>query len=138
MDMETALTHVRLELGQKRLNRAWAKAEILVGLLVGGLGLLTGIRGVSGTGDYRIYTSQDVRESAEGFVATQKQNGFALAERDVSWFQAIAGLALIVLGGYLALAGHRSHLYLSGNELTAYLAELIRSTSQPVSQGERG
>lgn len=36
-------------------------------------------------------------------------------------------LALFVFGGYLVLAGHRNHLYQSDNELTAYLAELIRS-----------
>lgn len=36
------------------------------------------------------------------------------------------GLVLFVLGGYLALAGHRSHLYQSNNLLTAHLADLIR------------
>ena len=39
---------------------------------------------------------------------------------------AAAGIALLVLGGYLALAGHRSHLYQSNNELTAYLLSEIR------------
>jgi hypothetical protein len=39
----------------------------------------------------------------------------------------IAGLALFVLGGYLALAGHRSHLYQSNNELIAYLADELRT-----------
>jgi hypothetical protein len=38
-----------------------------------------------------------------------------------------AGIGLFVLGFYLALAGHRSHLYQSNNQLAAYLAELIRS-----------
>lgn len=37
-----------------------------------------------------------------------------------------AGILLFVLGGYLTLAGHRSHLYQSNNRLAAYLAELIR------------
>jgi hypothetical protein len=46
------------------------------------------------------------------------------------WSLAAAGLLLFVLGGYLALAGHRSHLYQSNNELAAYLAEEIRSLSQ--------
>jgi hypothetical protein len=36
------------------------------------------------------------------------------------------GIALFVLGGYLAMAGHRSHLYQSNNLLTAYLADEIR------------
>jgi hypothetical protein len=44
----------------------------------------------------------------------------------VAWEGVAAGLALFVLGGYLALAGHRSHLYQSNNELTAYLAEEVR------------
>jgi len=37
------------------------------------------------------------------------------------------GLALFILGGYLALAGSRSHIYQSANELIAYLAEEIRT-----------
>lgn len=36
------------------------------------------------------------------------------------------GLALFVLGGYLTMAGHRSHLYQSNNVLAAYLADEIR------------
>jgi CHASE2 domain-containing sensor protein len=42
---------------------------------------------------------------------------------------AAGGLALFVLGSYLALAGHRSHLYQSQNKLAAYLAGLTRSTT---------
>ena len=42
-----------------------------------------------------------------------------------AWGLALGGLALFVLGGYLALAGHRSHLYQSNNELATYLAEKI-------------
>lgn len=49
---------------------------------------------------------------------------------DVSWLLPAAGILLFALGGYLALAGHRSHLYQSSNELAAYLAEEIRSTRQ--------
>ena len=45
---------------------------------------------------------------------------------DFSWELLLAALALVVLGGYLALAGHRSHLYQSQNELTAYLTEELR------------
>jgi hypothetical protein len=43
---------------------------------------------------------------------------------------AIGGLALFVLGGYLALAGHRSHLYQSHNELTTYLVREIRRSQE--------
>ncbi len=43
----------------------------------------------------------------------------------------VAGaVVLFTLGGYLTLAGHRSHLYQSNNLLTAYLAELIRRSSE--------
>jgi hypothetical protein len=41
---------------------------------------------------------------------------------------AVAGLVLFVLGGYLALAGNRSHLYQSNNELIAYLAQELRTS----------
>jgi len=49
---------------------------------------------------------------------------------DSPWLLAGAGLLLFVLGGYLALAGNRSHLYQSNNELVAYLAEEIRSVKE--------
>ncbi len=39
--------------------------------------------------------------------------------------RAAAGVALFTLGGYLALAGHRSHLYQSSNEHLALLVELL-------------
>jgi len=39
----------------------------------------------------------------------------------------VGGGALIVLGLYLAAAGHRSHLYQSMNRQTAYLAHLLRA-----------
>jgi hypothetical protein len=44
------------------------------------------------------------------------------------WSLAAAALALFVLGGYLALAGHRSHLYQASNELAAFLADEIRQS----------
>ena len=71
------------KLGHKRLNRTFAKLEILLGLSAVSAGLWLG------TG---LLTS-----------------------------------ALFVLGGYLVLAGHRSHIYQSNNELAAYLAGEIRS-----------
>jgi hypothetical protein len=42
-----------------------------------------------------------------------------------------AALALFVLGGYLAMAGHRSHLYQSNNRLAAHLAALVRERHAP-------
>jgi len=45
---------------------------------------------------------------------------------DVEWVFGLMGLALFILGSYLALAGHRIHLYQSNNELTALLLDRIR------------
>jgi VIT1/CCC1 family predicted Fe2+/Mn2+ transporter len=45
---------------------------------------------------------------------------------EVEWPFVAGGLALFVLGAYLALAGHRSHLYQSNNELTALLLEHVQ------------
>jgi hypothetical protein len=50
----------------------------------------------------------------------------ALTQVSVQWAFLGAGWSLFVLGSYLALAGHRSHLYQSSNELTAYLTAVIR------------
>ena len=37
----------------------------------------------------------------------------------------LIGIVLVVLGAYLAMAGHRSHLYQSQNRLAAWLASRI-------------
>src|ERR1043166_2501766 len=42
---------------------------------------------------------------------------------EVELSAAAASVFLFALGGYLALAGSRSHLYQSSNELTAFLLE---------------
>jgi hypothetical protein len=95
-DTRRELTDLHVTLGYKRLNRLWAKLEILFGLSAAGGGLLLG--------DWAL-----LRWATE------------------DWILSVAKLALFVLGGYLTLAGHRSHLYQSRNEQTAYLTELIRS-----------
>ncbi len=38
-----------------------------------------------------------------------------------------AAVILFAMGGYLAMAGHRSHLYQSHDRTAAYLAALVRS-----------
>jgi hypothetical protein len=48
-----------------------------------------------------------------------------LAHKEPDWVMLGAALVLFVLGGYLALAGSRSHLYQSSNEMTAFLLEEI-------------
>ena len=93
---EQRVARLHQQLSYKPLNRTWAKLEILLGLAAAGLGLLLGVWALSRPTDL------------------------------IYWESAAAALALFVLGGYLALAGHRSHLYQSANELTAYLAELLQ------------
>jgi len=96
MQPQEMLAELHAHLGYKPLNRLWAKMEIIIGLIAAGLGIFL----VSGIPFF-------VGPNAE-----------------IIWL--IAGLLLFVFGGYLAMAGHRSHLYQSNNELTAYLAMLIR------------
>jgi hypothetical protein len=87
--------------GFKRLNPLWAKAEIVLGLIAAGCGLLLEFR--------------------------------AAQSADLNLPLAAAGLALVVFGGYLTLAGHRSHLYQSHTRLAAYLAGQTRP-SPPTSR----
>jgi hypothetical protein len=96
MITEPRLPEVLAQRGYRPLSRTWAKVEILLGLFAAGAGLLFGDWAVS-----------------------------QLAQ-EPSWHWVALGLALFVLGGYLALAGHRSHLYQSNNELTACLIDEIR------------
>jgi hypothetical protein len=45
-----------------------------------------------------------------------------------SFGNAIISLPLFVFGGYLAMAGSRSHLYQSNNKLIAFLSDQIRQS----------
>ena len=55
---------------------------------------------------------------------------WAFRPLEVVWEYTGAGLILFVLGSYLALAGHRSHIYQSNNELTAYLVEELHRSGK--------
>ena len=92
-------------LGLKPLNKAWAKVEIFLGLTCAFLGLLAAFTNPA-----------DIRALG--------------VEREPYFVFALLGMALFVLGGYLAMAGHRSHLYQSMNQLTAFLAEEIRARNR--------
>jgi len=97
--LENAIDRLHSDLGFKRLNPLWAKAEIVLGLFAVATGLL-------------VMMKLAVRPEAEG--------------TDLSW---LGPVLLFVLGGYLTLAGHRSHLYQSNNRLAAHLADLVRKNS---------
>lgn len=94
MNRERLLDELHRRLGYRRLNRTWAKLEILLGLLAAGLGQFLGY--------------------------------FALAQSSPALGLAAGGLALFALGGYLALAGNRSHLYQSSNDQVVVLIEELR------------
>ncbi len=90
------LERLHVGLQLRRLKPVWAKCEIVLGLAAVGVGLFIGM-GLA------------VRANPPSDV--------------VEW---LAPLALFTFGGYLALAGHRSHLYQSSNSLVAYLAGQLR------------
>lgn len=100
-DPDDPLARLHRDVGLKPLNPLWAKLEILLGLTAAAAGLFAGM---------------------------------TLAHRpagDVPPWEWLGPGALVVLGGYLALAGHRSHLYQSSNRLAAHLAELTRARPKP-------
>lgn len=102
MTPDPLLDVIHQRLGYAKLNRVWAKAEILLGLFAAGLGILLG--------------------------------QYAVTRSEIAWTFAVAALALFVLGGFLALAGHRSHLYQSSNERVALLLDELRK-QQPRPDG---
>lgn len=97
---EDPLDRLHRDLKLKPLNPVWAKVEILLGLFAVAAGLVAAVR-----------------------LA-------ARPEAEVPEWAWLGPVLLVTLGGYLALAGHRSHLYQSNNRLVAHLAELIRSQPQ--------
>src|SRR5947209_15870281 len=101
-DREASLTKLHTDLGLKRLTPVWAKLEIFGGLLA----------------------------VAAGMVAITTWATHAAG--DMPTAVVAAGVPLFALGGYLALAGHRSHLYQSNNLLAAHLADEIRKLSPKV------
>lgn len=110
MDAQKPLADLYAAAGLKPLNKLWAKIEILLGLGCVVLGLVFGIASILGS----------------------RRNAFPRLDEtaDPLWF--VASLVLFVLGGYLTLAGHRSHLYQSNNTLTAVLLEEIRKQRTPL------
>jgi hypothetical protein len=104
------LDRLHRDLGLNRLNPLWAKLEIFLDLIAVAAGLLGGM----------------------SLAAHEARSG------DAQIWAAWAGqAALIVFGGYLTLAGHRSHLYQSNNRLAAHLADLIRKTHTNTPQSEK-
>ncbi len=95
------LDAVRRTTGFQPLSKWWAKLEILLGLFAVGIGLVVALRLAK------------------------------LPDADLPWWTWAGPVLLVMLGGYLALAGHRSHLYQSNIRLTAHLAHRLRDRSEP-------
>ena len=96
-DRDEALDRLHERLGLRRLSTVWAKLEIVLGLAAVAAAL------------FHVTTAA------------------AHPRPPVRWLLDFAAYpALFVAGGYLVLAGHRSHLYRSNNRLAAYLADEIR------------
>jgi hypothetical protein len=89
-ELKAELEQLYSATGFKRLNPIWAKLEILFGLFAMAASIVV-----------------VVKFSRE-------------PEASVPEFAWLGPIALFTLGGYLALAGHRSHLYQSANILAAY------------------
>jgi hypothetical protein len=112
MDNAKKIYEMLQPLGLKPLNKVWAKAEIFIGLAC----VYVGILGVSAPSQSFLnrpfgWTPPSQLETLVGFLIP---------------------LLFFVLGGYLAMAGHRSHIYQSNNLLTAFLAEEIRKKERGI------
>jgi hypothetical protein len=101
-----ALDRLHRDLGLSPLSHWWGRAEIFLGLLAmgGSLVLMLGL----------------VVEVIQLAVA---KDPYVTA---IPLAPTVGAAFLFAFGGYLALAGHRRHLYESNNKLTAYLAEVVR------------
>jgi hypothetical protein len=116
-DKSRALAELHASLGYGPLGRVRAKVEVLLGLFAAGSGLLLSAWAVSRPVDYKVLTT------IEGKVVEAVPLS---GPEDINWPCAVSGLALFVLGGYLALAGHRSYLDLWSNELASLLLEHLK------------
>lgn len=101
-----SLDRLHRELGLSPLSHWWGRAEMFLGLLAMGGSLVL-----------MLSLTIEVIQQAVARDPLVMQIPAA---------PAIGAAFLFALGGYLALTGHRRHLYESNNRLTAYLAELVR------------
>ena len=111
-----SLDRLYRDLGFQSLSHWWGRAEILAGLLGVGLSVCLML-----------------------FLAVEALHGAgpkdAIADRFLNG-TAVGAIFLFALGGYLALVGHRRHLYESNDRLTAYLADLLRAQGRPATAPE--
>ena len=102
-----SLDRLYRDLGFQPLSHWWGRAEMFLGLAC----MAAGVFGM-------ICVAPE--------VIRQFTLGVRIPEFDPPYWAVTGSFLAFVLGGYLALAGHRRHLYESADRLTAYLADLIR------------
>ena len=100
-DKSSELAQLHKDLNHQWLNPWWAKFEIVLGLVGMVFSFVAGIE-----------------------IAIER---ITHPEHAYQWAMWVGPVVIFVLGAYLTLAGHRSHLYQSNNRLAAYLAGLIRA-----------
>jgi hypothetical protein len=112
-DKQRTLAELHALLGYGRLGRVRAKIIVFLGLLAAGGGLFLSAWALSPPVYVEVF-----RAEGEIVKVTPLWN-----PAEVNWPFAIGGLALFVLGGYLALAGHRCLLDSWSNEWASILLD---------------
>src|SRR5437764_151693 len=107
--IEAALDQLYRDVGFRPLSHWWGRVEMMLGLLA----MAAGTFGM-------ILIAPDVVRS----LSFQSR---APVEFEFPYAYLIGSFGLFVLGAYMAMSGHRRHLYESADKLTAYLADVIRS-----------
>ena len=109
-----SLERLHRDLGFQRLSHWWGRAEMFLGLLTMAVSMFV-----------MLYLAVDVL--ANVIQKTFWKDPAAPAVLTGLIGPGIGAAFLFAFGGYLALVGHRRHLYESIDRLAAYLADLIRS-----------
>lgn len=107
--IEAALDQLYRDIGFRPLSHWWGRVEMLLGLLA----MAGGLFGMAVLASYVV-----------PLLSPQTR---LPADYQFPYLYLAGSFGLFVLGGYLALGGHRRHLYESADRLTAYLADVVRS-----------
>lgn len=111
--IDASLDQLYRDAGFRPLSHWWGRAEMVIGLTAMALGAFGMI----------LVSTEVLRQTA---MDVSRKEEFRFPTGPV-----VGCVLLFVLGGYFALAGHRRHLYESGDRLAAYLADVIRSQMNP-------
>ena len=107
-----SLDRLYRDLGFEPLSHWWGRGEMFIGLL----GMATSVCVMLFLAVEALHNAAPKDTIADRFIGGA----------------ALGAVFLFALGGYLALAGHRRHIYESNDRLTAYLADLLRGQGRTV------